>query len=491
MKRTLLALILSVTACGPTATDGPDDIPPPPVDDYVMSKPGLVAVAPGRIALGDTVEVIGSAFVPTEHGSVALRFTGTFIDDRGDEAHYDAELPLAYVNPAVAEAEFGPNVIFSPTGDRVGTFHGEARIVNRHGEDELASDPIDVALEVLPSLVLEHLRSVDASNCSTVTRATVAGQNLAFGVRAIGLGTASPSNPWTFRMHFQAPTLKAQFVRDEWYNSWPAQPTAVGTTADGFHTLETRVTTGASLYVDPSVQEQVYTVSPPARIAQGEQSRVKLYSIKTGPVEGYASSNTANIFVELETASGATATRSVRLDVWNEGQILPYNGRTRVVERFEAQLVSACFAGGDIGRDLTYTEGQSETRTRSMSFRWDTNTALSLGLQVGTGFTSPIQFGVNTSATWSQTFGVDVSEAVTTERHTGQNLTAHILPSYFGACYRQTEQVERSVGIIYHNACGASGNVGDAVLTDWNWGFDIATGPECAPPTNLPPGEVF
>ena len=42
-----------------------------------------------------------------------------------------------------------------------------------------------------------------------------------------------------------------------------------------------------------------------------------------------------------------------------------------------------------------------------------------------------------------------------------------------------------------HNACGESADIGEAVLTDWNFGFDIATGTECPPATNLPPAELF
>ena len=45
--------------------------------------------------------------------------------------------------------------------------------------------------------------------------------------------------------------------------------------------------------------------------------------------------------------------------------------------------------------------------------------------------------------------------------------------------------------VIYHNACGASGVVGEAQLTNWNFAFDIAQGGEGPPPTNLPPAEVF
>jgi len=57
--------------------------------------------------------------------------------------------------------------------------------------------------------------------------------------------------------------------------------------------------------------------------------------------------------------------------------------------------------------------------------------------------------------------------------------------------YRQVWEFERTVELTYHSVCGASGVIGEAVLTDWEWGFDVAQGPECPPPTNLPPAESF
>ena len=44
------------------------------------------------------------------------------------------------------------------------------------------------------------------------------------------------------------------------------------------------------------------------------------------------------------------------------------------------------------------------------------------------------------------------------------------------ACHRQLDQIERSVDVIYHNACGASGVVGQSLLQDWAFAFDIGFG---------------
>ena len=473
---------------GNTPTDPP----------YELPTPELIAVAPTQMALGDTVSIIGKDLVDPPHGSVALHLVGFFASNQtGQHINFDQEIPLTFVNHGQAKFEFGPGVIFSPTGDETGTFMGKANLVNRRpsvdmggAPEEHSSDPIDVSLGVLPSVFVERLHSVDG-NCQGTPRATIAGTNLAIGVSAIGIGSASSSRPLTFSFHVIAPQIQLQYVRNEWYSSWPIMPTAVGTPGDGTTTFSTSITSGHALFVDPTTRQQVFQVNPPVSIAQSQYSEVKLYKLLTGPVMG-PGAQTVTLAVEVSDGQNAHVQRAIAIDVYNQGEILPYDGNTKIVERYAPQLVSACFAGGDLGRDLTYTEGTAETRTRSMSYRWDTNTAASVGFSVSGGLPAGIfTVGGNAQLTWSQTFGEDVSASVSTEHHMGENITAHILPRYFGACYRQTERVERGVDLVFHNACGQSAVVGKAVLTDWNWGFDIATGQTCPPPTNLPGPQVF
>jgi hypothetical protein len=388
-------------------------------------------------------------------------------------------------------------VIFSPTGDQIGTFNGEATLINRRPSDnagdtgnEHTSGPLDVKLGVAPSVLVQQLHSAD-QNCQGVSHSTIAGTDLAIGVEALGIGSASSSRPLRFRLGVSTPQVDVQYVSNQWYSSWPITPTTIGRPAEGTSTLSTTITSGKVAFIDPTQRQQVFEVNPPIAIGLNSYSEVKLFKLLTGAVMD-AGPQLVTFMVEVEDDAGAHIQRAVSIDVYNEGEIRPYDGNTHVAERFAPQLVSACFSGGDIGRDLTYTEGQSETRTRAMSFRWDTNIAASVGFQISGGLPQGIfTIGGNFSLTWSQTFGEDVSASVSTEHHTGENLTAHILPTYFGACYRQTERVEHKVDLVFHNACGQSAVVGTAVLTDWNWGFDIATGPACPPPTNLPGPQVF
>ena len=393
----------------------------PPETTYVLADPEIVAVAPTQLAVGDRIQVIGQGMVPPDYGSMTLRLSGKFVGEGAtrEGTLFDAELALEYVNPGIAELEFGPDVIFSQYGDEIGVFTGTATIISRAGEQEKRSSEQPVTFQVMPSLIIEELHSVDA-NCAPVT---------------------------------------------------------AGTVGD-------------------------VTVTPPVQIGQQTYTEVTLHRLAIGKLAGQGPAY-ATFGLEAVATDGRRAQRVASMAGWNEAEIEPFNGNQRLAERYPAEQVSGCFYGGDIGRDLTYTEGQSESRTRSVSYRWDINNALSAGIQVGTsmhlgnGLNPVISYGVDVNAsaslnaTWSQTFGVDVAESVSTERHTGQNFSAHILPTFYGACYRQTERVEKSVRLVYHNKCGVSADIGEAVLTDWNWGFDIGTGPECPPRTHLLPAEKF
>jgi len=503
MRRVLVCTLFAACAGGEMTPTPPSDPP------YVLPTPELVAIAPGQMALGDIISVIGKDLVDPDHGNVVLHLVGTYTDETAARNDVDKEVPLSFVNHGQGKFEFGPNIWFSPSGDLTGQFHGRATLVNRRGAvdsgsmpEEHASGPIDVNLRVLPSVMVDRFHSVD-QNCQGVSQSTIGGTNLAIGAEAVGIGSADSNRPLRFTFHIISPQVMVQYVRNEWYQSWPIMPTAYGSPMDGPTSFSTTISSGKAVFIDPTSREEVFQVNPPVPIAQQEYSEVKMYKLMTGPVLG-PGPQTVTLVIEVDDDSGSHAQRQISVDVYSQGEIRPYDGNTRVLERYAPQLVSACFAGGDIGRDLTYTEGQSETRTRGMSYRWDINMGVQLGLTVGYGMhfgvgggEVPISFGEDYSAsisittTWSQTFGEDVSASVSTEHHTGENLTAHILPTYFGVCYRQTERIERSVDLIFHNACGKTGVVGKAVLTDWNWGFDIATGPTCPPPTNLPGPQVF
>ena len=480
------ALLLALGACSGSDADevGPDG------GEVVVPPPVLSRITPDAVSLGDRLRVFGADFLPPELGEMALYLEGTYTDELGEAHPFSGSVPLEYVNNGQAELPFD-QLWFLPLQDRIGMFKGTAHIIAtvESTDDatlaELVSDPIDARIRVLPSIVIERLRSVDETGCADVTRGTNPGHNLELRAAAIGAGSASSAAPWSFSISYLAPAMSVRYVKNDAYDLWPfdgpIDDDVAAEAAQGANKMTVRVTQGSAIWLDPRRTPTTVRINPPVTIGQQVHDEVVVESFTAGPVDG-PGVNYATLVLEVNTGD-TILQRLVTYEVWNQYELTDYNGETAMVARFTPQQVSGCFSGGDIGRDLAYTEGQSESRSRTLSFRWDVNVAQSLGINLGR-ISSPIQ--VNGNVTWSQTFGIDVSETLSSEVHQSLNLSAHILPTYFGTCYRQTEKLEREVDVIYHNACGATGVVGQTVLTDWGWGFDIATGPDCPPKTNLP-----
>ncbi len=470
-----------------------------------LETPTLVAIAPEAFAVGEEVQIVGQDFPVEDVGHMALQLTGNFVDEQGETHAYDGEVPVIVENAGIAKFEFGPNVWFAPTGDRIGVFTGSARLTARKGPigddtaEEKVSASTEVNLTVKPSIIVDQLRSSDGA-CSATTEGTIANANINLGLRAIGMGSATIARPILFRIGFSSPVVKAQFIRNEIHPVWPFNPSTdrYAESKDGNVTLEHSLQSGTTLNMDPRSREMRFRVSPEVQIGPEYVSDITLLRLFAGPLAGPGTAS-VTFFVEAEDADGTKASRFVKWKVFNEAEIQPFSGQERIMERSTVEQTCGCISGGDIGRDFSYIEGSSKTLTRAVSVRWDLNAGQSMGLQagvqVGTGVASPLSFGVNASASfnaqWSQTFGTDSSETVSSETHMNLMLNAHIIPTLFGTCYRQTERLERDVNILYHNACGVAAPIGTATMTDWNFGFDVATGTECPPPTNLPPAQLF
>lgn len=475
--RVWAALGMGLLACGDGAPAGTG------LGSAVRPAPVLVELAPDAVALGERVTVLGSGFPVRE--SLALAVRGVFTDERGEEHAHEGAFALEVESAGVASFVL-ERIPFSALQDRVGHFRGEAWLVTEPGEPPATPRP--VSLRILPSIVIERLRPVDSS-CPAVVPGTNPGRDLELTLRAIGVPAA---RQWRFTVAFASPELAVRYLRDDLARDAPWPPVGPGDLAEappGQHRLSFSLAGEPVLAIDPTKKRQSVGIEPPLRFGQQTHDTVLLERFATGPVAGPGGGQ-LTLVVSARPSTGEELRRIVRLEVEHALTTGDYDGNATLVARYPAQQVSACFAGGDIGRDLMYSEGQSETRSRSLDLRWDAQLAESLGLSVGvTAGTigNNLNAGVNTSTSWSRTFAVSAAETSSQEAHRSLNLSAHLLPGYFGVCYRQTEKYERVVDVFHSSACGLRGLVGQAVLTDWSWGFDIATGPACPPATNLPP----
>jgi hypothetical protein len=515
----LLAGSLSSTGCAPVSTSnqppgGPTTPDGEPVT-YELKKPTLTTISPNDVALGDEVRVFGQDFIDPPHGELKLHLRGTFTASNGTQTRVDnLAVPLTYLGPGQAKFTFGPNVIFSPTGNELGAFEGNFQVVsyltsaayNAEPGDMEISDAQHLAMSAQPSILIDQFRSVDEA-CDPVTTATIAETNMAIGVRALGMSPATSANPITWRFSFTSPGLTASYVENKVYGTWPytgsGSPTPAAPTGNGNFSFSFKTTSGINAVVDPEHHEQIVNVSPPVTVSQAAQNQttVKLARLATGE-HNQLGSTTFTVVVQATKPDGTTIARTINFPVWSRIEMPPFTGQEQLRERFAPQMTdTGCVSGGNLPLEYQYSEGTSESKMRTVNMSWNQMYTkafnLSEGVQLGFGLPVVGGVGVNLNANnmwqWSQTFGVDNSVTTSTETHRNDTGSVTIYPGQFAVSWKQTERLERRVPVIYHSACGVTGPIGEAVLTDYRWNLSINRGPTCDPPpaSNLPPAATF
>lgn len=517
----LLGSSLLTAGCAPVSgvQAGPNGSDPgAAAATYELKRPSFTDLAPTNVALGDEVRVFGADFIDPEHGELSLYMMGTFTDAAGNQTRVDGlTVPLTYLGPGQAKFEFGPEILFAPTGRELGSFSGNFQVISRltgqalnaEAGDQEISDAHKLQMQAKPSII-EQMRAVDG-NCDPVTKATTAQSNLAIGVKAVGMTAATDVAPIKFTYTFTSPGLTAAYVENKLYNAWPytgsGAPTPAADTQTGTFSFSFDVTSGTSAVVDPQHQEQVVTVSPPVTVSQAaaNQTVVKLARLAAGKYD-QPGNTSFTLIVRAEHSNGTTISRTIVFPVWNQIELPKFNGTSVLKEIYSAEITDVgCVSGGNRPLNYQYSEGSSESKSRTVNMSWNTNYSKSFGLQEGVSVGANLGLGeflsvntnvslnANNSWTWSQTFGVDVSETISTETHKNGSYTTDIIPTQFAVSYKQPTRYERKVPVIFHSACGASGPIGDAVLTDWKWNFSVNSGPTCEPPpaTTLPPAQKF
>ncbi len=167
-----------------------------------------------------------------------------------------------------------------------------------------------------------------------------------------------------------------------------------------------------------------------------------------------------------------------------------YNGSIGTHETFDPVAITGCFTGGDIGRNVSYSDESADRRYRSVSINWISGGCTKDGF---------ITSGINLSAV----FGLDISAAVSSA---DSELSGHIYPNivdqatgktvyHYAKFFRQTLRIERVATLWQGDKF-----VGTATLTDWMLNLDLATGESFDPPnqingcpvkTNLPEAQTY
>ena len=470
---TVLAGIV-VLGCGGMET-GEQGNPPPPV--RVLPVPMLRMVAPTQISAGEDMSIFGKGFADKGIGQTRVTFDGTFQTTSGKIQKVKLEVTPKYKNQGVAVWNFGPNIPFT-TEEDTGTFRGTVRVRNigLNGQVKNGSQAIGVEIQVMPSILIRQMRPLHAG-CAAGITATVSNTPFLFELKTVGLKAGSPLAPMRFIYTF----MKQNFQFKGYLSSQIGMDPESLFPKTGPVSVINDVTNGTISTLGNGSSKNVFVTqggynTGMASMTYGLDKLFGLTHLYTAPValsNGVYYSATMNI-VAIDN-NGNKAKRTISLKVYDPIEV-DYDGKTKLVRTFDPVPVSGCIHGGDIGRDVTYKEGTTETRQRSFKF----------SSSVAGGFDVKV-------ARLNVTFGVEVDKTVSSAKSKDLQITGKILPKQSAVFYRQTMQFERRASLTAHGPCGNTQDLGEVIVTDWAWSPDLAKGSQCPPlpKSNLAPGKKF
>jgi len=459
----------------------PSDTLPPEQPPRVLPEPGLRMIAPTAVRVGEEITIFGKGFADSGVGESRLTFEGIFQSNSGKTNQVQLEVVPKYTNQGLLTWNFGPNIPFT-TDEETGTFRGilKAHNVGFGGEVKQAPQAIGVEIQVLPSILIRQMRPLSVG-CAVGITATTDETPFMFEVKAIGLKSGSDKAPLRFVYTF----LKQNFQFSGYLSNQSGidpeslfpQSGPVSVVDDVYNGTISTLGTGApkNVYVfKGGVTSSVGSLVP------GADKLFGLTHLTTAPVptvEGNYSADkyVATMNIVAMDSSGQETKRTIQIDVFTPVELEITQAPTPV-RSYDPVPVTGCIPGGDIGRDVTYSEMTSETRLRSFKIMGKVSAGIDIKV-----------FKI------SAEFGFEVNSEVSSSKSTDLKITGTILPGQFGAFWRQTIQLERRAKLTGHGPCGSTQDLGEVVVTDWVWSPDLAKNMKCPPlpPSNLPPGEVF
>jgi hypothetical protein len=466
----LLALCRVLAAC--EQLDEPLGGTPPQdskVESWKNQEPEVILAAPSALAVGEDLSILGQKFVEKAHGRVQLRFVGKFQDQAGAVFPVDLYATPEVVSGTELRWSMWPNIAFSPTGDSLGRFLGEVRVINQgYDGSEIGSKGLPLSIDMKPSLIPRIVQPKN-KGCQPVVGHTHENTAMIFSVDAVGLRTGAPDSPLTFRWTFLSEQWNVSFTNGLWADDSPLpKETAV--------LIEDRVTAGTTSLIEDGSDRTLLIKLKDDLFGDDKLKRLRTASI---PAEG--NNMPISVNVAAIDGTGKTATLSIKIGVHRVADLI-YNDETRIAERYPPLLVTDCIPGGSLGRHVSYYESSSESRDRTVSYSYNAELAGTLGLP-----TDPFALNVKPSVA----FHVSLSERASSEHSTALHISGEIISGEYGSFYRQTVRLEKAAKLVGYSACGHSTGLGEVILTDWAWSADLARGPSCPPPSNLPAAGVY
>lgn len=310
---------LLVVGCTPST---PADDDPDPVEVPVPQIDSLSAYA---ATVGEPIWFLGSGFIGEDEGYTEVTFRGNYSNDGTDEpVNFTIEVAREDTNTVLWD-RFGPYQIpFTRSGNKLGTFQGEVFATNYtyDGQERRQTEEFhSIEFDVRPSLVVRDLTAFGetfSSDCTFVGTRVLNYVPYRMGVEAVGFDVEE----------FVYTVASGLLDQSELATQEPT--TFNHTAASSLDTL-------------------------------GEIESIRFAEVPMG-VPVYRSS----ISVDAISTSGEHFEQFIMLTV-HEPLFVRYRGGVDIAEIYEPSPVSSCMHGGSTGRDVTYGESESETRTVSSS----------------------------------------------------------------------------------------------------------------------------
>lgn len=356
--RAALTLGLSA-AMGLACGSGPEDIQSTDAPPTAQAK--VLALSTYQASVGTLIEAYGTDFPRTVDGTTLLHFAGTFRTASGANEPIDMAVPVRRVDSGTLRwGNFGPYQNPFSRSNEIGWFRGTvgARVIERDGTVREDPEPTQIDFEVKPSIIVHDMQPVTATCDAGVLRG-IGGAAYRISVEAVGF------EPETFTYIISAPALSME-------------PLKVRTVANGAMN---------------TIGDRADLVLPP--VPEGT------------PAYG------AIITIQAQGKDGRFVQSSFGLSVHRPLEIF-YNGNLAVAEVLAPVPTSGCIPGGTLGVNVSYTESQAETRSRSFAVSWSESWLSSHTVSQGSSDTIGLseRNGVGFSTTNGQSFNWSLGSEV-------------------------------------------------------------------------------
>ncbi len=473
---TTLGIALLLVACGGEENNpgGNNGLPP----GYTVPDPEVRQLAPTNISLGEKMTIMGGGFIDPKYGQTRISFEGNYVTSSGKVHRVKMEVSPKHVNQGVLTWKFGPNVPFANVDD-IGRFLGTVKVRNigLNNDIKVGNKAMSANITIKPSIIIKQMRPRTAG-CSANLTDTVDNAKFLFEVKAVGLKGGTNGAPLRFIYSF----LKENFQFKGWISGkLNLDPDSLFPKKGPVSVIDL-VTNGNISTLGKGAPKDIYVnKGQPNTIGTIDTGLDKLFGLQdliTAPVSNViADSYNATMNILAIDNQGNQAKRTIQLKIWSAIEV-DYTGGYKVVQSFNPVPVSGCINGGDIGRDVTYSEMTSETRSRSIKYIAKGSAGIDIKV-------------VRLNAE----FGMEVEGSVSSSKSKDLKITGKILPKQWAAFYRQTLQVERNANLTAHGPCGSTQDLGRVIVTDWVWSPDLAkrSGGTCPPlpKSNLSKGQKY